>query len=105
VTLPLALGACFVLARRYSRAGAMLASRIPAWPIFAAGALAVTSGAYVLIGAVLAKAQNYGQKASLAELLFPHFFEHSLGYAFVAAVAGFLYLWPMASRRSSQHQP
>jgi hypothetical protein len=51
---------------------------------------------------VLLKAQSYGQKKMLAELIFPHFFEHSLGYMFVCALAGFLYLWPSPSRRSSQ---
>jgi hypothetical protein len=103
VTLPLALGACFALARRFSRLDATLRSSVPAWPIFAAGAVALTCGGYVLIGAVLLKAQTLGQKKALAELLFPHFFEHSLGYAFVSALAGFVYLWPIRSRRSSQH--
>jgi hypothetical protein len=93
-----------VLARRFSAPGTKPASRPPAWPIAVAGVMAVTCGAYVVIGAVLLKAQSYGQKKSLAELIFPHFYEHSLGYAFVAALAGFAYLWPMASRRSSQHQ-
>jgi hypothetical protein len=103
VTLPLALGACFVLARRFSYSEATRRSSVPAWPIFVAGAVAVACGGYVLIGAVLLKAQAYGQKKALAELIFPHFFEHSLGYVFVSALAGFAYLWPIRSRRSSQH--
>ena len=56
--------------------------------------VSVACGAFLLIGSVLLKAQMYGQKKGLAELLFPHFFEHSLGYVFVSALAGFLYLWP-----------
>jgi hypothetical protein len=104
VTLPLALGVCFVLARRFSRSDGHTGSSFPVWPIHAAGAIALCSGAYVLIGSVLLKAQSYGQKRTLSELLFPHFFEHSLGYVFVCALAGFLYLWPSRNRASIQHQ-
>ncbi len=56
--------------------------------------MAVACGAFVLIASVFLKAQSYGQTTSLAALLFPHFFEHSLGYAFTSALAGFLYLLP-----------
>ena len=104
VTLPLALGACFVLARRFSASEPGMRSRLSAWPIFAAGGLAAICGAYVLVGSVLLKAQSYGQKKMLSELVFPHFFEHSLGYIFVCALAGFVYLWPGSSRRSSQQR-
>ena len=104
VTLPLGLGVAFVLARRLSQPGPQGRPALPAWPIYAAGAAAAVCGAYVLIGSVLLKAQTYGQKKRLAELLFPHFFEHSLGYLFVCALAGWLYLLPLAHRRSSQHQ-
>ena len=68
------------------------------------GAIGLACCAYVLVGAVLLKAQAYGQKKALAELLFPHFFEHSLGYLFVCALAGFIYLVPGRSRASIQHQ-
>jgi hypothetical protein len=104
VTLPLALGACFALARRFSLPDADARPRRSTWPIYASGAVAIACGAYVLIAAVVLKAQAYGQKKALAELLFPHFFEHSLGYVFVSALAGFLYLWPRRKRVSSQHQ-
>jgi hypothetical protein len=57
----------------------------------------------VLIASVLLKAQMYGQKKALAELLFPHVFEHSLGYVFVSALAGLLYLWSARNSPSSQH--
>jgi len=102
VTLPLALGTCFVLARRYSRREPDVRSSLPAWTIYAAGIVAVVCGAYVLVAALVLKAQAYGQKKALAELLFPHFFEHTLGYLFVCALAGLLYLWPLRNRRSSQ---
>ncbi len=105
VTLPLALGTCVALARRYAVSESRIRSTLPTWPIYAAAAVAFVSGAYVLIAAVLLKAQAYGQKKSLAELVFPHFFEHSLGYAFVCALAGFLYLLVGRSRRSNQHHP
>ena len=104
VTLPLALGTCFVLARRYAVRESGTRSRLHVWPIYAAGVLGVGCGAFVLIASLLLKAQMYGQKRGLAELLFPHFFEHSLGYAFVCALAGLLYLWPLRKRDSSQHQ-
>lgn len=104
VSLPLGLGVAFTLARRMSRPDPALRSRLPVWPVYASGAIATLCGAYVLVGAVVTKAQSYGQKKGLAELLFPHFFEHSLGYLFVCALAGWLYLWPLGQRRSSQHQ-
>jgi hypothetical protein len=103
VTLPLAMGTCFVLARRFSVPLANTRSNLHAWPIYAAGIVGIACGAFVLIASVLLKAQMYGQKKALAELLFPHFFEHSLGYVFVSALAGFLYLWPARDSPSSQH--
>ena len=105
VTLPLALGVCFVLARRFSLPAGVERSSFPLWPIYVAGAVAFAGYAYVFGGAVLLKAQAYGQKKALAELVFPHFFEHSLGYLFVCALAGLLYLWPGLSRASIQHRP
>jgi hypothetical protein len=47
---------------------------------------------------VLLKSRSFGQKTSLAELIFPHFFEHSLGYVLVATLAAFLYLLPPRQR-------
>jgi hypothetical protein len=104
VTLPLALGACFVLARRFSAPPSGAPAKLNAWPIYVAGIVGIACGLYVLVGSVLLKAQTYGQRTGLGELLFPHFFEHALGYLFVSALAGFLYLWPARKRRSSQHQ-
>lgn len=69
-------------------------SRLHTWPIYAAATVAVACGVFVLIASVIFKAQTYGQTTSLAALLFPHFFEHSLGYGFTSALAGFLYLLP-----------
>ena len=99
VTLPLAMGTCFALARRFSVPASDTRSRLHEWPIYAAGAVGVACGAFVLIASLLQKAQMYGQKKALAELLFPHFFEHSLGYILVSALAGFLYLWPVRNSR------
>ena len=58
----------------------------------AAVGVSVACGVFLLVGSVLLKARTYGQKTTLAELIFPHFFEHSLGYALVVALAGFFYL-------------
>ncbi len=104
VTLPLAMGTCFVLARKFSVPISNARSTLRTWPIYAAGIVGVGCGAFVLIASVLLKAQTYGQKKTLAELLFPHFFEHTLGYLFVSALAGFLYLWPTQDRHSVQQQ-
>ena len=93
VTLPLALGTCFWLARRFSVPSSSGGDKPRTWPIYAAGAIAIACGGFVLVASILQKAQTYGQRTSLAELIFPHFFEHSLGYAYVAALAGLLYLW------------
>jgi hypothetical protein len=99
VTVPLAMGTCFVLARRFSVRASGKPSPRPAWPIYLSGAVGVACGLFVLIAALLLKAQSYGQKRTLADLLFPHFFEHSLGYLFVCALAGLLYLLPTPDRR------
>ena len=104
VTLPLAMGACFALARRFSAPAPGAHAKLSAWPIYLAGIVGVGCGLFVLVGSVLLKAQTYGQRKGLAELIFPHFFEHTLGYLFVSSLAGLLYLWPAAKRRSSQHQ-
>ena len=98
VTLPLAMGVCVALSRRFSVPLAGVRSELRTWPIYAAGIVGVACGAFVLLASVLLKAQTYGQTRSLAALLFPHFFEHSLGYAFTSALAGFLYLWPARRR-------
>jgi uncharacterized membrane protein HdeD (DUF308 family) len=93
VTLPLALGACFELARKFS-AGGGTRSNEGTWPIFAAGTVSVLCGAFLLATSVATRAQSHGQTKGLAALLFPHFFEHTLGYVLVPALAGLLYLWP-----------
>ncbi len=93
VTLPMALGGCLLLARRFARGVATPAvSAVLRWPIAAAGLTALACGTYLLAASVLLGSRSHGQKAGLAELLFPHFFEHSLGYAFVTSAAGWLYL-------------
>jgi hypothetical protein len=92
VTLPLALGMCLALARRFSTPTASGRSSRSGWPVYAAAGVSVACGAFLLVGSVLLRARTYGQKTSLAELIFPHFFEHSLGYLLVVPLAGFFYL-------------
>lgn len=93
VTLPLALGTCLALARKYSAASPG-PSADRAWPIVVTGAAAVLSGAFLLVASVMADAQSHGQAEGLASLLLPHFAEHALGYVFVPALAGLIYLAP-----------
>jgi hypothetical protein len=92
VTVPLALSTCLLLARRFAYLAPAASSTRSAMPVYAAAALAAACGAFLLVASLRLGSRAYGQKASLAELLFPHFFEHSLGYLLVAAIAGFLYL-------------
>jgi hypothetical protein len=101
VTLPLAMAACLVLSRKFSTPRSGMRSTLRTWPIYAAGIVGVGCCAFVLVGSVLLKAQTYGQTASLAALLFPHFFEHSLGYAFTSALAGLLCLLPARDGNAS----
>jgi hypothetical protein len=97
VTLPLALGTCFSLARRFAPHGRSRSDE-SIIPIVLAGALSVLSGLFLLVGSVLTGAQEHGQTTSLAGLLFPHFAEHALGYVLVPALAGALYLGRPSSR-------
>lgn len=93
VTLPLAMGACLELARKFSSSRTTSsAGRI--WPIVAAGGATVLIGAFLLVASVLSDAQGHGQTTGLGALLLPHFAEHTLGYVFVPALASFVYLWP-----------
>lgn len=101
VTLPLALGTCLALARRFSAARTNGFTGHRVWPIYVAGGVGIACCAFLLIASLQLRAQTLGQKAGLAELLFPHFFEHSLGYVFVSALAGLLYLWPATNRRAT----
>jgi len=99
VTLPLALGTCLTLARRFSPAGGPR-SAAPIWPIALTGLVAVASGAFLLVASVMADAQSHGQTTGLAALLFPHFAEHALGYVLVPAAAGLLYVGPLTGQRA-----
>jgi len=93
VTLPLALGVCFEMARRFAPDRGVASTWRP-WPIALAGGLGLLSGVYLLVASVLTGAQAQGQSATLGGLLFPHFAEHSLGYLLVPSLAGLLYLAP-----------
>lgn len=94
VTVPLALGTSLLMARRFSPLGHVARASRSAAPVYAAAIASILCGAFLLVASVLLEARAYGQKNTLAELLFPHFFEHSLGYLLVPVLAGFLYLWP-----------
>ena len=98
VTVPLAVGTCALLARRFGVVSSVARSPRSATPVYAATALSIACGVFLLSAAVLLKSRSFGQKTSLAELIFPHFFEHSLGYVLVATLAGFLYLLPPRQR-------
>ena len=99
VTVPIALGACFSLAREGSEVASPRQPRPPVWPIVLAGGLAVVSGAFLLVASLMTGAQSHGQTSGLARLLFPHFFEHALGYVFVPALAAWIYLAAGAGTR------
>ena len=91
VTLPLALGTCLALAR--TSANPAPSTPHPAlWTVVLSGGLAILSGAFLLVASLMTDAQSHGQATGLAWLLLPHFFEHSMGYVFVPALAGFLYV-------------
>jgi hypothetical protein len=92
VTVPLAVGTCLVLARRFSTPLSTGRSSRSTWTIMTAVGVSVTCGVFLLVASVLTKARAHGQKTGLGELIFPHFFEHSLGYILVAALAGYFYL-------------
>jgi hypothetical protein len=93
VTLPLALGMCLALSRRYSTTSPTRSTE-SARPIILSGAAAILSGAFLLVASLLTHAQSAGQATGLAALLFPHFAEHALGYVLVPALAGVIYLVP-----------
>lgn len=101
VTLPLALGTCLTLARRYS-ATSTAPSTESLRPIILTGAAAILSGAFLLVASLLADAQSHGQATGLAALLFPHFAEHALGYVLVPALAGVLYLTPQGGQTNER---
>ncbi len=97
VTLPLALGVCLELARTFpAQAGSSSSARV--WSIGLTGCASVTIAAFLLVASLLADAQAHGQTTGLAALLLPHFGEHALGYVFVPALAGLLYVWPARGR-------
>lgn len=93
VTLPLALGVCFNLAHKFSSATGGHSGR-SLWPIVVVGAASIGCGAFLLAASLASDAQSQGQVTGLAALIFPHFFEHALGYVLVPALAGLLYMWP-----------
>ena len=99
VTLPLALGICFSLARQFAPTRGIRSAQ-PVAPIVLAGGLSVAVGLFLLVGTVLSGARDQGQTSSLGGLLFPHFAEHAIGYVLVPVLAGVFYLWPGSRRQS-----
>ena len=97
VTLPLALGVCFGLARRFSTPGRS-ESPAPVWSIALAAVGSAAIAAFLLLASLQSDAQAHGQTTGLAALLLPHFAEHALGYVFVPTLAGLLYLTPVRGR-------
>jgi hypothetical protein len=93
VTLPLALGVCFWLARTIAADGMAAWPGRRRWPIYVSGACGVFLGVYLALGTLLTKAHALGQSKSLVTLIFPHFFEHSFTYLVVPLIAGLCYLW------------
>ena len=96
VTLPLALGVCLELARRFSLPSGSSVGERTYWSIGLTGVASVLVAAFLLVASLRADAQAHGQASGLAALLLPHFGEHALGYVFVPSLAGLLYLswWP-----------
>jgi hypothetical protein len=93
VTLPLAVGMCIELTSIVARGrGARSTERV--WPIAIAGVVSAFAGAFLLAASVATGAQAHGQTSSLAGLIFPHFFEHTMGYFLVPAMSGLIYLSP-----------
>ena len=101
VTVPLALGVCLLLVPDEA-ARAAGESAVARAPVVLALGVAGVCGAFLLVASVMLGARSHGQKAGLAELLFPHFFEHALGYWFVTACAGWLCLLPARGSRGSR---
>jgi hypothetical protein len=97
VTLPLALGVCLRLARRFSSPQGS-ETPAPVWSITLAAGASAAIAAFLLVASFLSGAQAHGQATGLAALLFPHFAEHALGYLFVPTLAGLLYLMPARGR-------
>lgn len=93
VTVPVAWGLCLVLFR-HDIATTLDGddSRLSSWIVpLSAGLLGAIIGGYVGFSALLNDAASQGQTDDLATLIFPHFFEHGLGYIAVPAVAALTY--------------
>lgn len=91
VTLPLAFAGCMLLQGAWTTPGSPQPVRLAqlAGPAVLALAAAGLAG-YGVLAAVASDAASHGQSADMVTLIFPHFFEHSLGYVlapFTAAAA------------------
>lgn len=93
VTVPLAWGLCLTVFR-HDMATTTDGDdrRMTSWIVpLSAGLLGAVVGGYVGFSALLNDAASQGQTDNLATLVFPHFFEHGLGYVAVPAVAALTY--------------
>ena len=64
-------------------------------------AVAVALAAYLGLASVALGSADLGQSSNIAVLIFPHFFEHSLGYLLTAATAATTYHWLNRRYRST----
>lgn len=83
-TLPLSYAACALIARRPH--AAPLDGRLFAGAL-ALLALALYLTAHITYGAATRGAMDQGQSSDIRVLIFPHFFEHALGYVLTPFVA------------------
>jgi hypothetical protein len=95
VTVPVAWGACLILARnRGERSRAGDPSMI--WPAIA-GISGVVIGVFLLVSGLTQSAVSHGQTQNVVLLVCPHFFEHTFSYLIVPLVAALIYETACAS--------
>jgi hypothetical protein len=96
VTVPLACGACLLLIRKkflgtgighYVSEGTQSLR-----PLIVSGGISGVIALYLLIYGVAYGAAGHGQVSGYGALLFPHFFEHFLGYILILTASPFFYL-------------
>jgi hypothetical protein len=92
VTIPLGMGVGTLLVReqwngRNVGGTASLATAL-LW-----GAVGVVTAAFVAVGSIVTSAASQGQSESVAVLIFPHFFEHTLSYVISLLAAAVVIEW------------
>jgi len=89
VTIPLAWGACLILAGVRSEPS-YHGNAAVRWPVVA-GFGSLVLGTFLLVAGLMSSAASHGQTQSVILLVFPHFFEHSFTYVVVPLIAGLVY--------------